>query len=94
MSADKPVILDEGVMCGRCGSVMDWQDCESCGGEGVYCDYEGIIVSKSCGECSGFGGRWFCISPPDWCEANPRPDHEDTPRHTVEEYVVYEETSQ
>lgn len=70
--------------CGRCGSSIHFTDCIDCDGAGYE---EGIW---SCEECDGDGFIAFCISPQEWCEANPLPGHENTPRSTVQGVMVPE----
>jgi len=66
--------------CARCGSSMSVEDCEWCPATGWYND----VYDPSCHVCHGSGiGRW-CLSSPEWCEANPLPGRENTERHTVE----------
>jgi hypothetical protein len=68
-------------MCARCGSSASFVDCYECGGEGfVECDCGDDamedMVSVRCGACNGVGGRWHCISSPEFCESHPMPGRE------------------
>jgi hypothetical protein len=64
--------------CGRCGSGIHFTECIDCDGVG----YEEDIWA--CEECDGDGFVAFCISSQEWCEQNPLPGHENTPRNTVQ----------
>lgn len=83
--------------CARCGSSMSHESCGACGGDGITGpgelheqdplwydedDYE------SCHQCDGEGGWMFCLSTPEWCEANPLTGREQTPRNTVEWFAL------
>ena len=70
--------------CARCGSSCAWVDCGNCGGDDEalgsdciddLCHGGECIHGDSgfirCDWCRGAGGSWHCVSPPDWCEANP-----------------------
>jgi len=84
--------------CARCGSSVSWQECEECGGDGYvdhdcgedccYCRYPEDNVPCDC--CFANGGRWWCLSSPDWCTANPLPGREEIERGAIEWYEVDE----
>jgi DnaJ-class molecular chaperone len=62
--------------CARCGSSASFVDCWQCGGEGfvernIGDDVMEELIDVRCGECRGTGGRWHCISTPEYCQANP-----------------------
>jgi hypothetical protein len=67
--------------CARCGSSAAFVDCWNCGGEGETEepdteDYGNEYYWRHCEYCDGKGGRWRCISTPEWCEAHPNPARE------------------
>lgn len=78
--------------CARCGSSMGDMTCEACGGEGTdghdcgedccCCLYPEDNVP--CGICDGDGAFSYCLSSPEWCEANPLPGREAIGRGEVE----------
>lgn len=82
--------------CARCGSSLDFDDCEVCNGEGVdghdcgedccCCLYPEDNVP--CSYCHGYGSYPQCLSSEEWCQAHPLPGREQTPRNTPEWYVV------
>lgn len=55
----------------RCGSCMEWEDCDRCGGEG-FCEYQDtpecwgedcpseVNHLVDCPECGGASGWWWC----------------------------------
>jgi DnaJ-class molecular chaperone len=64
----------EDCQCARCGSSVEYVDCDRCGGDGVYDldDWEEFRrVMRRCSQCDGDGGWRVCLSPAEWCEANP-----------------------
>jgi DnaJ-class molecular chaperone len=71
--------------CGRCGSSIHYTDCVDCDGTGTITIVNQNLIGKDvdCDECDGDGFIAFCISPQEWCEANPLPGREGTPRNTV-----------
>lgn len=69
--------------CARCGSSVGWEDCEVCPAFGYYDEPD-----PHCGACHGTGIRSFCLSSPEWCEANPTPGREQTKRGDVEWFTV------
>lgn len=81
--------------CGRCGSSLDFEECPNCDdgyvghdcGEDCCCcaDPEDNVV---CDICRGIGAFPRCISSKEWCEANPLPGREKTPRSTPEAFTV------
>lgn len=82
--------------CARCGSSMDFQDCDYCGGEG-YSDHEcGEDTccclypedNVTCDICHGDGGWWMCLSSQEWCEANPLPGRENIKQNTQDWYLA------
>lgn len=89
----------EDVQCGRCGSSMNWEDCDGCGSEGTY-EEEGDCLEpprlRTCPACGGKGGWWVCLSDYNgdvngntWCEGNPRPGRLKVPCSAVEEFAVH-----
>lgn len=84
--------------CARCGSSVDWQECEECGGDGYvdhgcgedFCCCQYPEDNVPCGCCFANGGRWWCLSSPDWCNANPLPGREEIERGAIEWYEVNE----
>lgn len=80
--------------CARCGSTLDWQECESCGGHGVdghdcgedCCCCLDPDDNIPCDICGGRGGWWQCFSSREWCEANPLKGREQVDRATPEWY--------
>lgn len=61
----KCVTTEFGTICALCQNDLDWEHCDSCGGEGGHDGYEddplwyqpGDIVE--CGQCNGEGGGHF-----------------------------------
>ena len=55
-------------ICPICGTPMDWEDCDICGGEGYVDVYESDPLwyepsdVEMCEQCSGFGGWYVCPS--------------------------------
>ena len=82
---------DWDVQCARCGSSCEWVRCDNCedgyddhdcGEDCCCCAYpEPNVV---CDICRGRCGWYRCLSSKEWCEANPLPGREQTPRHTFE----------
>lgn len=72
--------IDEDCQCARCGSSCEWVQCRNCNGDGfVPVDSpEGWDEGdeEPCLECQSCGGRWHCISSPEFCQANPIPGRE------------------
>lgn len=79
--------------CARCGSSVDWHECESCGGEGItgpgelydedplwydHDDYE------PCHQCGGQSSWAVCLSGADWCQGHPMPGRENVERGRIE----------
>ena len=80
-------------LCARCGSDVEWFECEHCGGEGETAPGElheedplwyDEDDSEPCHQCGGAGGWRFCLSPQEWCEANPMKGQENTKRGTFQ----------
>lgn len=78
--------------CARCGSDLDHETCDVCGGDGVdghecgedcccCLDPEENVV---CDACGGRGSFPRCLSSAKWCEANPLPGREAVKRGQVE----------
>lgn len=89
--ADRLFGSDRDCQCGRCGSSMDFIDCDVCGGEGhidVDDDERTVSTAEWCYQCDGDGSWPVCISTADYCEANPLPGREDVKRHTVEWFEI------
>lgn len=63
--------------CQRCGSDLEWEDCENCT-EGYVHDGEGDDghYENTCEVCDGDGGKYVCIQPSYWCKNNPLPGYE------------------
>jgi hypothetical protein len=83
--------------CARCGSTLEWESCEACGGEGItgpgeLYEQDPLWYDEDdyepCHQCNGEASWPICVSTPEWCEANPMPGREKTPRHTPEWFVV------
>lgn len=71
------------IQCARCGSSMSTEPCEWCPACGYY-----DTPDENCHACHGTGYASWCMSSPEWCEANPLPGRERVKRHTVEEFEV------
>ena len=69
--------------CGRCGSSIATEDCEWCPATGWYDEND-----PNCRACHGTGYVHYCMSSPEWCEANPRPGREHVRRSTCEDFDV------
>lgn len=78
--------------CARCGSSMDWVDCDACGGEGVVETVDDLDDERmeNCHQCDGEGSWPVCLSSYEWCAANPLPGREAMSRNTVEWFQVPE----
>ena len=78
--------------CARCGSSMQFVDCDNCGGDGLDghdCGEDTCCCldpddNEDCDWCQGSGGHWACLSSAEWCEAHPVEGREETKRGTVE----------
>lgn len=71
------------VQCARCGSSLFYEPCEFCPACGWYGSFD-----PTCPRCHGTGSVPWCCSSDEWCQANPLPGREDTPRHTPEEFTI------
>lgn len=70
--------------CVRCGSGIEFENCGWC----EACGYSRHDPDPTCPKCEGSGTAAYCMSSPEWCEANSTPGRENVPRHTVEGYVA------
>lgn len=92
MSTKRGLISDEpphdgrewDCFCARCGSSVDWRECENC-----VCGLE-PEDNVPCDFCGGKGGWWKCLSGHKWCTANPLPGRENMELGRVEWYPMEE----
>lgn len=79
--------------CARCGSSVHWEPCGACGGEGIsgpgeLYDQDPLWYDEddysTCHQCGGEASWGICISPPEWCEANPAKGRENIKRGEIE----------
>lgn len=83
-------------ICARCGGSAEFETCENCGGMGLdghecgedCCACLNPEDNVACDICDGDGGWLLCVNSAEWCQANPRPGHESTPRGTFERITV------
>ncbi len=71
-----------GVQCKRCGSSIEFFDC----------DHQ-LGPKRGCDLCEGLGGWWVCLSGPEWCDAHPLPGRESIEGSTLEEWEAQSPTS-
>ena len=84
--------------CARCGSSLTFEDCEGCGGDGLYghdCGEDSCCClnpedNVPCDICRGEGAFPVCMSSPYWCDANPLPGREKVAGRTPEWFRVCE----
>lgn len=63
--------------CARCGSSVDFFECEECDGMGyIDCNDDYLDPEMVCQCCGGRGGLWLCLSTPQFCLDNPLPGRE------------------
>lgn len=78
--------------CARCGSSMQFVDCDNCGGDGISghdCGEDTCCCldpedNEDCDWCQGSGGHWECLSSTEWCETHPVEGRESIGRGAVE----------
>jgi DnaJ-class molecular chaperone len=58
------LIVTKATTCLTCGDELEWEMCQSCGGEGVHDEYDNDPVNgheyETCYECKGEGGYLEC----------------------------------
>ena len=83
--------------CARCGSSVESEPCGACAGEGITAPGElyeqdplwyDVDDYETCSQCGGQGAYLFCISSPEWCEANPLPGRENIKRGQIEWFTL------
>lgn len=82
--------------CGRCGSSIDWVDCELCGGEGYSehdCGDDTCCCLEpennlACASCGGAGGFNTCLSSREWCDDHPLEGRERVGSATPEWFCI------
>lgn len=82
--------------CARCGSSLDFERCDICGGDGVDghdCGDDSCCCldpedNITCDTCGGSGSWPRCFSTPAWCQANPLPGRENIEPSTPEWYTL------
>ena len=80
-----------GNQCARCGSSMDFQECDQCAGEGYdVFEEDGDERDTDCEACNGRGGWWTCLSSPGWCNEHPNAGRENVQRGEIEWYTFDE----
>ena len=83
---------DWNCQCARCGSSCDSIGCDECDNDGIVLedDYndEGDDCYVECPDCCGNPVRYYCLSSPEWCKANPVDGRENVPRGMIEWFVV------
>ena len=74
--------VDDDPGCARCGSSTGWLDCWACSSGLAYDEDEdtGDTILVACEWCRGNGGENVCLSPAEWCQANPLPGREEVER--------------
>lgn len=84
------------VQCARCGSSLNFEPCEQCGGSGFdghdcgedSCCCADPADNVRCGACYGRCAFPVCVSEHSgWCKANPRPGREEIAESTPEWYT-------
>jgi hypothetical protein len=81
--------------CARCGSSLDFEDCEYCGGSGYTnhdCGEDCCICldpedNVPCDCCGGRGTYPRCVSSKEWCQAHPLPGRENMASDTPEWFL-------
>ena len=83
--------------CARCGSSVDWQECEycedgyshhDCGEDCCCCEFpEPNVV---CDVCKGKAGWPRCMSSEEWCNAHPTAGRENVERGEIEWFTLEE----
>ena len=84
--------------CARCGSSMEFEECQNCGGEGVdghECGEDTCCClhpedNVTCDICHGEGTFPTCLSGHVWCQTHPLPGRENASRGTVEWFTFDE----
>lgn len=81
--------------CARCGSSADYERCDHCedGFDGHDCGEDCCCCLEPeenvvCQICEGHAGWYWCLSSPEFCEANPLPGRERIERGQIEWFVV------
>ncbi len=81
--------------CARCGSSLDWHECENCedGFSGHDCGEDCCCCLNPednirCDICDGEGGWWSCFSSSEWCEAHPMEGREKVKSGSPEWFCV------
>lgn len=81
----------------RCGSSLDWDSCDVCGGDGItgpgelheedplWYDPDDF---EPCSQCGGQACWPQCLSSEEWCNANPLEGRETIERNTPEWFVT------
>ena len=82
--------------CARCGSSLEFEQCEVCGGEGVDghdCGEDSCCCADPddnvpCQACGGDGVWPLCASSHEWCKSNPLPGRAHIASGTPEWFVI------
>src|ERR1700683_4883250 len=78
--------------CARCGSSVEWHQCEVCGGSGetepgglyeIGPLWYDLNDCDPCIQCGGMASECVCLSSPEWCEANPLEGRENVKRGQI-----------
>lgn len=83
--------------CARCASSMEFEDCGSCGGEGItgpgeLHEQDPLWYDEGdyeiCHQCGGAGGWLLCMARAEWCNRHPLPGRIEIASSTTEWFCV------